>query len=81
MERLEVRNVETALIVGYLVAELGGVQAGDTVAGPGWTVRVVPGEAVRVGSMRVPVVVYEVEGEREAEVAAFLRRKTMRGGG
>jgi hypothetical protein len=34
-----------------------------------------------VGGLRVPVVFYEVEGERGAEAAAFLRHKTMRGGG
>lgn len=81
MERLEVRNIETALIVGYLVRELGGRAEGALVTGDGWTVRIVPGEAERVGGLRVPVVFYEVEGEREAEAAAFLRHKTMRGGG
>lgn len=81
MQRLEVRNIDTDLIAGYLAAELGGVRDGDTVQGEGWRVRFVPGEAVRLGGIRVPVVFYEVDGEREAEVAAFLRRKTMRGGG
>jgi hypothetical protein len=81
MERLEVRNVETDLIAGYLVREMGGVREGDTVRGEGWTVRLVPGESVRLGGIRVPVVFYEVEGEREADIAAYLRRKTMRGGG
>lgn len=81
MERLEVRNVETDLIAGYLVREMGGHRQGDTVEGEGWSVRFVPGESARVGGIRVPVVFYEVEGEREAEIAAYLRRKTMRGGG
>lgn len=81
MQRLEVRNIDTDLIAGYLVAELGGERDGMAVRGGGWEVRFVPGEAARVGGIRVPVVFYEVEGERADEVAAFLRRKTMRGGG
>ena len=81
MERLEVRNVDTALVVGYLERELGGTAEGDLVRGEGWTVRMVPGEAVRAWGSRIPVVFYEVEGPRAAEAAAFLRQKTMRGGG
>jgi len=79
--RLEVRNMRPREIAPYLVDELGGVGDDDTVSGDGWTVRFLPGEPAAVGRFRVPVLFIEVAGEREAEVAQFLRQKTMRGGG
>ncbi|GAB4320792.1 MAG: hypothetical protein Kow0010_00820 [Dehalococcoidia bacterium] len=81
MTRLEVRNLPAVQIATCLVDELGGAQHDGGVSGDGWTVRFVRGEPAMVGRFRVPVLFIEVDGPREQEVAAFVRRKTMRGGG
>lgn len=57
---------------------------GDITRGPGWQVHFERGEPAPIeGSpgSRVPVLFIHVSGEREAEVARFLRQKCMRGGG
>lgn len=81
MTRLEVRNLPAGQIAAYLTAELGGTERDGTVTGDGWSVRFVRGEPAAVGRFRVPVLFVDIEGAREDEVAAFVRRKTMRGGG
>lgn len=81
MERLEVRNLDPEPVIAALIATFGGRREGSEVAGEGWRVRMVPGEPARVGHGSVPVLFYEVEGDRAAEVAALIRRRTMRGGG
>lgn len=81
MTRLEVRNLRPALIAGYLRDELGGTGDDTAVHGEGWRVGLVAGEPAGVGRYHVPVLFLDVEGAREAEVTAFLRQKTMRGGG
>lgn len=81
MTRLEVRNLPLAQLRGYLVDEMGGAADGDTVRGDGWTVRFVPGEPVVTRLSSIPVLFIEIDGAREEEIAAFMRRKTMRGGG
>ena len=81
MTRLEVRNLPAEQIAGYLVDELGGAPGDGAVSGEGWTVRFVRGEPALVGHFRVPVLFIDVDGPREQEVATFVRRKTMRGGG
>ena len=81
MTRLEVRNLPLAQLRGYLVDELAGAVEGDTVRGDGWTVRFVPGDPVATRFATIQVLFIEIEGAREDEIAAFMRRKTMRGGG
>lgn len=81
MTRLEVRNIDRELIRRYLREGHDGDGAGDIVEGEGWVVRFTTGEPVKLGLIRVPVLFIDVEGEREEEVARFLRLKTMRGGG
>ncbi len=81
MTRLEIRNLPADEIRRDLLREVGGVAEGARVAGDGWVVEFVEGEPARLGRMLVPVLFLEVAGEREAEVAAYLRRRTMRGGG
>jgi hypothetical protein len=54
---------------------------GDAVRGDGWAVRFVHGEPVQLGRTRIAVLFIEIDGAREAEIAAFMRNKTMRGGG
>ncbi|MEK7693231.1 MAG: hypothetical protein AAB349_03485 [Chloroflexota bacterium] len=81
MTRLEVRNLPAGQLRGYLVDELAGVADGDTVRGDGWVVRFIQGEPARLRLMTIAVLFIEIEGAREDEVAAFMRNKTMRGGG
>lgn len=82
MTRLEVRNVPAVLLARDLRDEFEDMEQADgTVAGDGWLVRFIPGEPVRMGLTVVPVLFIEISGEREAEAAAFVRRKSMRGGG
>jgi hypothetical protein len=80
--RLEVRNLRPAEIARDLVKEMDGREVDGGVDGDGWTVRFVEGEPAAVGPrFRVPVLFIDISGEREAELTAFVRRKTMRGGG
>jgi hypothetical protein len=51
------------------------------VDGDRWSVDFVVGEPAKVGRMSVPVLFLDVRGEREAEIAHYLRLRTMRGGG
>ena len=81
MTRLEVRNLKPELIASYLREEFDGDGDDEAVEGEGWRVDLRVGEPAGVGRFRVPVLFLEIEGQREAEVTAFLRRKTMRGGG
>lgn len=81
LTRIEVRNLDPALIASYLVDEFGGRQSGNYIDGPGWAVHLVRGQTAGVGRFRVPVLYLDVSGSRQSEVATFLRRKTMRGGG
>jgi hypothetical protein len=81
MTRLEVRNLPAKEIAAYLVEEMGGAGDHATVTGDGWIVRLVRGETASVGRFRVPVLFIDIEGEREDEIARFVRQRTMRGGG
>lgn len=67
----------------YLV-EAGGEVAGVfSVRGDGWTAYLKRIDPVRVGPIRVPCDVLVIEGDSEAvkRLKAFMRLKTMRGGG
>lgn len=81
MTRLEVRNLPPDEIRAQLLREIGGTVDGSRVDGDGWSVDFVTGEPARVGRMSVPVLFLDVSGEREAEIAHYLRLRTMRGGG
>ena len=81
MTRLEVRNLPAGQLRGYLVDELAGVADGETVRGDGWAVRFIHGEPARLRLMTIAVLFIEIEGARKDEIAAFMRNKTMRGGG
>ncbi len=76
------RNLRPADIARDLLKEMNGREVEGGVDGDGWTVRFVEGEPAKVGPrFRVPVLFIDIAGEREAELTAFVRRKTMRGGG
>jgi len=81
--RLEVRNIRADEVAAIVRAELRGEGDidGRAFRGDGWSLAFVPGEPASVGRYRVPVLFIDIEGEREPEVAALLRRKLMRGGG
>ncbi len=81
MTRLEVRNLRADEIRAQLLREMGGTADGTRVDGDGWSVDFVVGEPAKVGRMEVPVLFLDVSGEREAEIAHYLRLRTMRGGG
>ena len=81
MTLLEIRKLPALEIAACLVQELAGRAEGNGVSGDGWRVVVEHGEPAGVGRLRVPVLVVRIDGEREGEVAAFVRMKTMRGGG
>jgi hypothetical protein len=79
--RLEVRNLRADEVRAQLLREMGGTEHGTQVDGDGWSVDFVAGEPAKVGRMLVPVLFLDVSGEREAEIAHYLRLRTMRGGG
>jgi hypothetical protein len=79
--RLEIRNLRADEIRAQLLREMGGKVDGTRVDGAGWSVDFVQGEPAKVGRMLVPVLFLDVSGEREAEIAHYLRLRTMRGGG
>ncbi|MCC7088234.1 MAG: hypothetical protein M9925_07470 [Chloroflexi bacterium] len=81
MTRLEVRNLRADEIRAQLLREMGGTVDGTRVDGDRWSVDFVVGEPAKVGRMSVPVLFLDVRGEREAEIAHYLRLRTMRGGG
>ncbi len=79
--RLEVRNLDPDLIASCLVQEMMGHRSGSLLSGLGWSAHLVRGRPVGVGRFTVPVLYLDISGTRHEEIAAFLRRKTMRGGG
>lgn len=81
MTRLEIRNLRAEEIRAQLLREMGGAVEGSRVNGDGWSVDFVVGEPARVGRLVVPVLFLDVSGQREAEIAHYLRLRTMRGGG
>ncbi len=81
MTRLEIRNLRADEIRAQLLREMGGTVDGTRVDGDGWSVDFVVGEPAKVGRMLVPVLFLDVSGARAAEIAHYLRLRTMRGGG
>lgn len=82
MTTLEVRNLRQDLLTAQLVDEFAGSLLPDSsVTGDGWRVRFERAEPARVGSLSVPVLILSIEGPREAQAVAFLRSRTIRGGG
>lgn len=79
----ELRNLPRLRVMEYL-AEAGGALTGDhAVAGEGWTARLEKMAPAEVGRIRIPCDRLVMEGETDAveRVSAFMRKKTMRGGG
>lgn len=81
MTTLEIRNVPADEIRRLLTGQFGGSVDGDVVNGDGWRVVLREGLPVFFGQTRVSVLFLNIEGDREADATAFLRKSTMRGGG
>ena len=80
---LELRNVPGFRIMEYL-AEVGGKPTGElAVSGEGWSAYLEPIEPAVVGAMRILRDRLVIAGDDSAveRISAFMRRKTMRGGG
>lgn len=83
---LDLRNLPRERILGYLV-EAGGVRAQPPdllrVDGPGWAAWLEPQPTIYLSIIRIERDLLIIDGENEAaaRVHAFMRLKTMRGGG
>lgn len=81
---LELRNLPLSRVMGYLV-EAGGRETGErSVEGQKWTARLEEMEPAKVGRLlRVRRALLIIEGDNQIveHVQAFMRTKTMRGGG
>lgn len=81
MLTLEIRGLPAAEVRRYLLDDLGGTVDGDAVTGEGWSAQVTEGSPASVGSLRVAVLFVTLTGPGAGDIAAHLRRRTMRGGG
>jgi hypothetical protein len=80
---LELRNLPGFRIMEYL-AEAGGEPTGElAVSGDGWSAYLEPIEPAVVGAVQIPRDRLVISGHDSAveRISAFMRRKTMRGGG
>lgn len=81
---MELRNLKREYIMNYL-QEAGGTLSGDLrVSGPDWHAHLEEMEPARIITMIVPRDMLILESENAAtldRVHAFMRQKTMRGGG
>ncbi|MBI5958149.1 MAG: hypothetical protein HY866_05415 [Chloroflexi bacterium] len=79
----ELRNLPRVRVIEYL-EQAGGQQIAPWfVVGAGWTADLYELEPAQVGSLCVPCDQLVIEGNVPAveRVSAFMRQKTMRGGG
>ncbi len=80
---LELCNLPIDRVMGYLV-DAGGQLDGDrAVHGAGWSAVLMAMEPAQVSVIRVPRDLLVIEGDPDPveRVQAFMRRRTMRGGG
>jgi hypothetical protein len=83
---MDLRNLPRERILGYLV-EAGGIRQAPPedlrVGGPGWTAFIEPMPPVTLSVIVIQRDLLTIEGEDKAaaQVHAFMRGKTMRGGG
>ncbi len=80
---MELRNLPLPQIISYLL-EAGGTQTGERqVAGDGWMAELVSLPPAEYRVMSIPRDRLVLDGETEAveRLYAYMRRKTMRGGG
>ncbi len=80
---MELCNLRLDRLMSYLL-EAGGEQTGSrSVAGQGWSARLIELEPGRVGVISVPRDLLVIEGDAAAvePVHGLMRRRTMRGGG
>lgn len=80
---MDLRNLKPEQVMSYLV-ECGGALTGERLAtGTGWQAELQAMPPVELGVMRIPRDLLVIEGDEAVvtEVVAFMKRKTMRGGG
>ncbi len=80
---MELRNLPLERVMGYLVDAGGQLEGTRAVHGQGWSAELIEMEPAQVGVIRVPRDLLVIEGESGTveQVHAFMRRRTMRGGG
>ncbi len=80
---MELRNLPLDRVMGYLVDAGGQLDGTRAVHGKGWSAELIELEPAQVSVIRVPRDLLVIEGESGAvePVHAFMRRRTMRGGG
>ncbi len=81
---MELRNLPLFRLMEYLVEAGGQLNGERAVSGAGWSAVLEKMEPAYVGKLRVPRDLLVIEGEDTDEVErvkAFMRHKTMRGGG
>ncbi len=80
---MELCNLPLDRVIGYLVEAGGQLDGNRTVCGEGWSAVLVKMEPARVSVIRVPRDLLVIEGHPDSveRVQAFMRRRTMRGGG
>lgn len=80
---MDLRNLPAPQIMDYL-QEAGATRTGERrVVGSGWSAELHPQPPAQIGVMFVPRDLLVIEGDDDAvaRIHAFMRRKTMRGGG
>lgn len=80
---LELRNLPTVRVMGYLVDAGGQLQGQRVAQGSGWVATLIELEPAQMTVFSIPRDLLVIEGEPDAvdRVHAHMRRCTMRGGG
>ncbi len=80
---MELRNLPLDRVMSYLVDAGGQLDGTRTVYGEGWSAELIELAPAQVSVIRVPRDLLVIEGESGTveQVYAFMRRRTMRGGG
>ncbi len=80
---IELRNLPLDRVMGYLVDAGGQLDGARAVHGEGWSAELIEMEPAQVSVIWVPRDLLVIEGEPTVveQVQAFMRRRTMRGGG
>ena len=80
---MDLRNFPRFRIMEYLVEAGGQLTAEYAVSGTSWTAELIAMDPINVGLIKVRRDMLVIDGDDSAvpDIEAFMRRKTMRGGG
>lgn len=80
---MELCNLPRERVISYLVEIGGKISDPCAVIGPDWSAKLIKMEPAQVGVIRVPRDLLVIEGDPHIvePIHAFMRRRTMRGGG